>query len=96
MPSISLLATIVATIVSFVLGALWYGPVFANSWMAGNGFTREELQKDFNPGMTYGATFVLALASAFVLGLHPASVLSAIGLFALLFYVGLIWMLPVR
>jgi hypothetical protein len=65
---ISLVATIVATIVSFVLGALWYGPLFANSWMAANGFTREELQQDFNPGMTYGTTFVLALVSAFVLG----------------------------
>jgi len=33
MPEVSLLAALLATVLSFVLGALWYGPVFGKAWM---------------------------------------------------------------
>ena len=33
MPQPSLLATLLATVLSFVLGGLWYGPVFSKTWM---------------------------------------------------------------
>jgi hypothetical protein len=33
MPQVSLLATLLATVLSFVLGGLWYGPLFAKTWM---------------------------------------------------------------
>ena len=69
MPAVSLTATIVATVLGFALGALWYGPLFGSRWMAEVGMTADELRKDFNPARTYGATFVLGLVAAYVFGL---------------------------
>ena len=76
MPQVSLLATLVATVAGFVLGALWYGPLFGKTWMAAGGFTREELQRNVNPAVAYGLTFVLGLVASFVFGMflgpHPS------------------------
>jgi hypothetical protein len=67
---VSLLATVVATLLGFVLGAIWYGPLFGKAWMAQNGFTLESIkQKGFNPLKLYGTTFVLGLLSSYVFGL---------------------------
>ena len=49
MPAVSLTATLVATILGFVLGALWYGPIFGKPWMAAVGVSREQLLDGFNP-----------------------------------------------
>jgi hypothetical protein len=69
MPDVSLMATLVGTLLGFVLGALWYGPLFGKRWMAEMGFTEEQIRRDFNPGVTYGMTFVLGLISAYAFGL---------------------------
>ena len=69
MPQVSLLATFVGTLLGFVLGAIWYGPMFGKAWMAEHGFTEEQLTKDFNPGKTYGITFVLGFIAAYVFGM---------------------------
>lgn len=68
MPTISWIAVAVATVLSFGLGALWYGPLFGKTWMAEHGTTAEELMDGFNPAKTYGATFVLAALSAILFG----------------------------
>jgi hypothetical protein len=70
MPAVSLLATLVATILGFLLGALWYGPLFGRRWMALAGISREQAQRDFNPVVTYGTTFVLGFIASYVLGLY--------------------------
>ena len=70
MPDVSLLATVVATVLGFALGALWYGPLFGKRWMAAVGMTLEEIQKDFSPVKTYGATFVLGLIASYAFGLY--------------------------
>jgi len=76
MPQISLVATLVATVAGFVLGALWYGPLFGKTWMAAGGFTQDQLRRDVNAGVAYGLTFVLGLVASFVFGLflgpHPS------------------------
>ena len=54
----------------FALGALWYGPLFGKRWMAAVGMTLEEIQKDFSPVKTYGATFVLGLIASYAFGLY--------------------------
>jgi hypothetical protein len=69
MPQISLLATLLATVLSFVLGALWYGPLFSKAWMRGVGLTEEVLRANINPAKTYGTTFVLAFVASYVFGM---------------------------
>ena len=69
MPEISLLATLVATVAGFVLGALWYGPLFGSAWMAATGLSPDDIRRDVNPARTYGITFVLGLLASYVFGL---------------------------
>lgn len=70
MPDVSLLATVVATVLGFALGALWYGPLFGKRWMAAVGMTPEEAQKDFSSVKVYGAMFVLGLIASYAFGLY--------------------------
>jgi Protein of unknown function (DUF1761) len=70
MPTISLTATLVATLAGFALGALWYGPLFGRAWMKAVGKTPDEIQGDFSPARVYGATFVLGLIASYVFGLY--------------------------
>ena len=37
-------AVLVATVLAFVLGGLWYGPLFGNAWMAALGKTAEDIE----------------------------------------------------
>ncbi len=63
-PSINLLAVVVAAIVGFVIGGVWYAPpVSGNAWLKLLGKRREEIGK---PGQIAGI-FVLTLITAFVL-----------------------------
>ncbi len=61
--SLNWLAIIVATLSTFVIGAIWYGPVFGKVWMQENGFSEEDL-KNANMGKIYGTAFVLELIMA--------------------------------
>lgn len=70
MPAVSLLATLVATVAGFVLGALWYGPLFGALWRRGLGTPPETIRRDFSPVRTYGATFVLGFMASYVFGLY--------------------------
>ncbi|WP_420577942.1 DUF1761 domain-containing protein [Ekhidna sp.] len=69
--SINWLAVLVATVSAFIVGGLWYGPIFGKAWMAEMGFTEDDL-KDANMAKIYGTAFVLefiiALQLAFFLG----------------------------
>jgi len=72
MPEVSLVATLVATLASFFLGGIWYGPLFGKAWMEENGIDAaklEEMKKTFNPAKTYGLTFVLSAIAAYVFGM---------------------------
>jgi hypothetical protein len=72
MPEVSLIATLVATLVSFFLGGIWYGPLCGKAWMEENHIDAEkleELKKTFNPAKTYGLTLVLSVISAYVFGM---------------------------
>jgi hypothetical protein len=42
-------AILVAALAAWILGALWYGPLFGNAWMNGIGKTKEEVQRDYTP-----------------------------------------------
>ena len=43
-------AAIVAAISTFVIGGLWYRPLFGKKWMEANGFTEDDMKKG-NQGM---------------------------------------------
>ena len=76
------LAVIVAAIVGFPLGALWYGPVFGKAWMAATGITPERA-KQANMAKIYGTTLLLNLviSTSLAMFIGPGSTLQE-GLFA--------------
>src|SRR5437016_2197764 len=64
------IAVIAATIVSFVIAGLWYGPVFGKMWMAALGRTeadKEAMRKQAPKGFVVG--FVGSFVGSFVLGI---------------------------
>ena len=67
MHEVNYLAVVIAGIVPMVVGAVWYGPLFGKRWLGYMQTTEEEIRKDFNPLKTYGASFALALLTAFIL-----------------------------
>jgi len=66
--TINYLVVLAATIASFVVGALWYGPLFGKKWMALMGFTPESMRAmKLTPMQAMGLGFVSTLIMAFVL-----------------------------
>ena len=57
-------AVLVATALAFVLGGLWYGPIFGQAWMQAIGKTEQELQPTPAP---FIISFFTALLTAIVL-----------------------------
>jgi hypothetical protein len=64
--NINWLSVLVAAVSSFVLGAIWYGPLFGKAWMKVNGFKEEDL-KGQNFFRIYGLAFLLMVIASFVL-----------------------------
>lgn len=61
-------AVLLAAISTFVLGGLWYGPLFGKAWMRASGMT-EEKSRAANTGLVFGVSFGLQLVSALVLSM---------------------------
>ena len=55
---INYLAVIVSTILTFVIGFLWYGPFFGKAWMKEIGHTEENAKKA-NMGKVFVTAFIL-------------------------------------
>ncbi|NNF51335.1 MAG: DUF1761 domain-containing protein [Gammaproteobacteria bacterium] len=73
---VNFLAVLVATVLAFVIGGLWYSPVlFYKAWLDGAGLTEEQAQQG-HPGKIYGGafamTFVAATLLAVVIGDHKS------------------------
>jgi len=60
------IAVIVAALSGFLIGGLWYGPIFGKSWQVESGVS-DEMAQAGNMPMIFGLTFLLNLFSAFVL-----------------------------
>ena len=67
MANANLLAILIAAAAGFLVGGLWYGPLFGKAWMAENGFTEDGL-KNANMLKIYGLTFAFSVLSAVFLG----------------------------
>lgn len=58
------IAIIVAAVSAFVLGGIWYGPLFGKKWMAHVGITEQMIEE--SKGMmpkVYGLAFILNLVA---------------------------------
>ena len=66
-------AILVATVLAFVLGGLWYGPLFGKAWLAAMGKTEEEIEPSASP---FIISFFTALVTAITLAwlVHALSV----------------------
>jgi hypothetical protein len=88
--TINWLAVLVAAVSTFLLGGLWYGPIFGRSWMAAAGMT-EERARQGNMAKVFGLSFLLQLIAALVLAMFVGPESDAMfGLLAGL-SVGLCW-----
>jgi hypothetical protein len=89
--TINWLSVFVAALSGFVIGSLWYGPLFQKPWMRLSGMTKEKGGEASMP-LTFGGAYVLnvigAIGIAIVLGEHGgwASGLHA-GAFAGFFFI---------
>ncbi len=65
------IAILVAAVVGYVLGALWYSPVmFAKPWVAAHGFTSEQTAAmKADAPKAYGISFVAMIVMAAVLSI---------------------------
>jgi len=61
------LAVLVAAVVTFVLGGVWYGPLFGRVWRAAEGQAEPEPGRQKHPALVYGVSFVLMLVAAMAL-----------------------------
>ena len=61
--NINWLSVIVAAVSAFLIGGIWYGPLFGRAWMTEFGFTEEDLKKRSIP-KTFGLSLLLAFIAA--------------------------------
>src|SRR5579863_6533317 len=84
---VNFMAVVVAAIVAFLLGALWYSPLlFAKQWVALHGYTPEKLKAmQAQSKRAYAISFVCQLVIAFAMALliaitHMVALLAGIKL----------------
>lgn len=87
--SVSLIAVLVATIVRFILGAFWYGPLFGKPWMKEIGADPHGSQQGLAKLLV--AMFVISLISSYVLGMFLGTALPFMGDVLASLSVGLVW-----
>ena len=63
MPDLNWLAILAAAVSAFVLGGIWYGPLFKHAWCREAGMDPDA--KPGHPGRVFGVAFVAALVAAF-------------------------------
>ncbi|NDF11128.1 MAG: DUF1761 domain-containing protein, partial [Actinobacteria bacterium] len=67
---LNLVGVLIASVVSIVSGAIWFGPkTFYPIWMKARGNETGRLQNNPNPGVLFGGTFVSVLIQTLSLGI---------------------------
>lgn len=66
---VNYLAVLISALVGFVLGWIWYGPLFGKSWMKEMGITPQQIEKARKKGMVgqFVTAFIASAVMAFVL-----------------------------
>ena len=78
--SINWLAIIIAAVSAFIVGALWYGPLFGKTWQKLVGLSDKDVQKGV--AKTFGTAFVLTFIMSIVLAFFIGDNDLSFGLFA--------------
>ena len=60
------LSVIVAAVSAFLVGGIWYGPLFGKAWMEALGITEEAL-KERSVSRTFGISMLLSLIATLIL-----------------------------
>lgn len=92
MGAINWLAVVAAAVATFILGGLWYGPLFGKRWMAVSGVSEDELGG--GTGRIFGLSFVLQLVAAAVLAMFIGPEATLGFAVAAAGAVGLLWVAP--
>jgi hypothetical protein len=66
-------AIIVATVTGFLLGGVWYGPLFGNAWLAALGKTADDIEPSATP-------FIVSFFTSLVTALVLAALIGSLGL----------------
>jgi hypothetical protein len=66
---INWLAVVVAAVATFMLGGVWYGPLFGRVWRAAEGQGEPPPSKAKHPAFVYGLSFLLMLIAAAILAI---------------------------
>ena len=90
---INWLAVVAAAVSSFVIGGLWYGPIFGKAWMRASGIGTEQAA-EARMGMVFGLSFFLQLVAAVVLILFLGTDKSSGFMVMASASVGLFWVAP--
>lgn len=61
--TINWLAVIAATLSAFIVGGIWYGPLFGKAWMEAFNITEQDMAKRNMP-MVFGLALLLILVAA--------------------------------
>ncbi|MGJ8662046.1 MAG: DUF1761 domain-containing protein [Marinicella sp.] len=71
---INWIAVVLATTAAFLLGGIWYGPLFSKSWIQAFGFDEDELNKR-HPGKVFGIAILWTFVASVMLALflEPAA-----------------------
>ncbi|MEP4145946.1 MAG: DUF1761 domain-containing protein [Halioglobus sp.] len=64
---LNLTAALTAALAAFVLGGIWYGPLFGKPWQRFMGLSDEDLTSKGHPAVIMGLAFVLTLMQAILL-----------------------------
>lgn len=66
--TLNIWAVVAATLSTFLVGWIWYGPLFGKTWMTALGITEEQIQQG-NPAKIFGLAFIFELIIAFTLAI---------------------------
>jgi hypothetical protein len=71
MPAINYWAVLAAAVSAFLLGGVWYGPLFRNAWCREAGIDLDK--PNGHPVKVFGGAFVLSLVAALVFAMFLGS-----------------------
>lgn len=70
--SLNWLAILVATVAGFMIGGVWYGPLFGKAWMAAIGKTEDDIQPTPTP-------FIISFITSAITAIALAALMPAAG-----------------